>query len=614
MNELDLTSFTPTGPAVNFDSSVYKTNLNPGAGPTTAFNPTGPAITVDASAYGTQLNRGLTRPRSETPTSYPATRGAAISVFKALSNITFVEGTFGGMSSSIAYIRYWSRSGVQQKTSAGATALNGAPADSQASLASDYARAAGLSLGVSPTTTAFSTGSPGSEIPPVTGEFYGSTPLPSRTVLTTPTNTAYQSRPRQPVPNQTSEPRPEGNPFLSTLGSLFNANPGGTSPASSNPFYTPQAAPSPGDAVWQFLFNPEELQLESGPDYNRAETWGVSDPANSGQPLSWRSNKNRKLTFGKVVLHGYTFGKRVDSLEKGLQQLFMARDGENGADGPPVLEFVWGKRVFGPCVIQNIRVREQSWDSGILVNAEVSFELEQVPEWTINDGFVDVVRPGRQPVLNDPTLPSQRDAAAAAAAGADGGEGEPKNQPGGGGGNRTATVSQCNNSSSDIESWSKFIERVKVKQSGVKKVTPRTLSSDTPLDPLIPLPLFPKIELVNTFPNFANEYLTLRNKARSNSLYKNGITLQSVGDKCLNFDTAIFGFNNSINKPNLSVDQKSKINSFYNQQIIDCSTKIKAILNSSRNSLGCGGTGVRQDSQQLPRDLNGRSFQGPVIR
>jgi hypothetical protein len=104
----------------------------------------------------------------------------------------------------------------------------------------------------------------------------------------------------------------------------------------------------------------------------------------------------------------------------------MARDGENGADGPPVLEFVWGRRVFGPCVIQNIRVRERSWDSGILVNAEVSFDLEQVPEWTINDGFVDVLRPGRQPTVNDPTLPrgsydqsQQRD------------EENPANRPGG---------------------------------------------------------------------------------------------------------------------------------------------------------------------------------------
>jgi hypothetical protein len=119
----------------------------------------------------------------------------------------------------------------------------------------------------------------------------------------------------------------------------------------------------------------------------------------------------------------------------------MARDGENGADGPPVLEFVWGRRKFGPCVIQNIRVREQAWDKGILVNAEVSFELEQVPEWTINDGFVDIARPARQPLVNDPTLPARAAAEAAApgSTGEIGGSGEePKDKPGGGGG-RSAT-------------------------------------------------------------------------------------------------------------------------------------------------------------------------------
>lgn len=135
-----------------------------------------------------------------------------------------------------------------------------------------------------------------------------------------------------------------------------------------------------------------------------------------------------------MILNGYVFGKRVDSLEKGLQDLFMARDGENGADGPPVLEFVWGKRVFGPCVIQNIRVRERAWDAGTLVNAEVSFDLEQVPEWTINDGYVDVLRPGRQPTVNDKNIGTDgyRDNAAA-------GEPTPEgtqraNKPGGGGG------------------------------------------------------------------------------------------------------------------------------------------------------------------------------------
>jgi hypothetical protein len=310
----------------------------------------------------------------EEPTTVILQRGAHYDVLRDLNAITFVPGSACQMSQTIAYIRYWSRGGTAGKTPVETEEQSSAPTDPQQKLEEDVSQVS----------------SPGTTNPtPQT------TQPSTRTILTVPENRATGRR--QPVPTQVpvtgSQPSPRS-------GKIVSANPSGTVNTAGV-----TASPPPADAVWMFLFNPEELQLSSGPDYNRAETWGVSDPKNSGQPLSWRSNRNRKLSFGKVLLHGYTFGKRVDTLEAGLQQLFMARDGENGSDGPPVLEFVWGKRVFGPCVIQNIQVREKAWDKGILVNAEVSFELEQVPEWTINDGYVDILRPGRQPLVNDPLLP-----------------------------------------------------------------------------------------------------------------------------------------------------------------------------------------------------------------
>ena len=311
----------------------------------------------------------------EEPTSVITKRGANYEVADTLNAITFIPGTACAMSEAIAYIRYWSRKGTQQKTVVNQQPQNDTPEDPQAVLDEKVTRKY-------------------IEQQELQKQEEGDT-TPSRTVLAVPANTAYQSRPRQPVPVRVQAVSRANTPVS---GSIYSANPSGSVAT------VPSALPA--EAVWTFLFNPEELQLSSGPDYNRAETWGVSDPANSGQPLSWRSNKNRKLTFSKVLLHGYSFGKRVDSLERGLQELFTARDGENGSDGPPVLEFVWGKRVFGPCVIQNIQVREKAWDKGLLVNAEVSFEFEQVPEWTINDGFVDVLRPGRQPTVNDELLPA----------------------------------------------------------------------------------------------------------------------------------------------------------------------------------------------------------------
>lgn len=379
-----------------------------------------------------------------TPYSFPSRRGSAFSVQDGLANISFVPGSFGGMSASIAYIRYWSRNGTQQRIETGDT---------------DHGKTPVVS-------------STGSEIKK---EVEKNTSSPKTTLALAPNQSNLGLKPRQPVPvpsnndlveSKEKESAKEQNKkekpvtLLDKLKKVFSANPGSVAvPDWQKSSYTPPSAPDPNGAVWQFLFNPEELQLSTGPDYNRSDSWGVSDPKNEGQALSWRSNKNRKLTFGRVLLHGYTFGKRVDRLEKGLQDLFMARDGENGADGPPVLEFVWGDRVFGPCVIQNIQVREKAWDKGILVNAEVSFELEQVPEWTINDGFVDVLRPGRQPLVNDPIAPP---AATQDGDGEDNGEGDetpPGRTPSGKNRNNQSNQARCDTLNENIERVKKYIEK-----------------------------------------------------------------------------------------------------------------------------------------------------------
>ena len=157
--------------------------------------------------------------------------------------------------------------------------------------------------------------------------------------------------------------------------------------------------------MWQFLFNPSELEIVAGPEFKVAETWGVSEKGNSGQPLNWSHNKNAELKFNSVLLNGYVFGRKVEELEQGIFELFMARDG-GGQAGPPILEFVWGKRVFGPCVIKEISIKEKMWDEGEVVNAELSFILEQIPEWTINDGYVDVARPGKIPMVYDAATPA----------------------------------------------------------------------------------------------------------------------------------------------------------------------------------------------------------------
>ena len=200
---------------------------------------------------------------------------------------------------------------------------------------------------------------------------------------------------------------PSGN-VLSQVGSLLNSFGAGSStsrdlsskqPKSSSLSSAPISASS---GKWQFLFNPSQLTLSVGPNFKAAETWGVGDEPNAGQPLHWTSMKNPELKFSKVLLNGYVFGRRVEELEQGLIKLFMENPTNDAKHGPKVLEFVWGKKTFGPCVIKDIRINQKMWDEGLLVNAEVDFTLVRVPEWTINDGYVSTYDPSAQNTIIEP--------------------------------------------------------------------------------------------------------------------------------------------------------------------------------------------------------------------
>lgn len=412
-------SFTTSPPRERDQRTGEVYDVNPVTGERVQTElPFGRTPSLVERLLGTMPSTGFFIPQNDyTGVSGTITRkGAHIAVANELEKIKFVAGTFGGMQNRVAIIRYWCKGDkCTQKATVASEAVD-SPA--QASVPDKSAQEVGnLSF------------QPGSFALPE--NFRGIASSQTRQVfpLLPITTGVREAQPQAPAPaQQPAAPAQQPAPSLQNTGPVLSATPGARSAITT----------SPTEAAWQFLFNPEELQLESGPEFNRAETWGVSEPANSGQPLAWRFNKNRKLIFGKVLLTGYVLGRRVDSLEKGLQQLFMARSGP-GMDGPPVLEFVWGSRVFGPCVIQNLRVRERAWDEGYLVNAEVSFDLEQVPEWTINDGAVDIARPGRQSLVNDPFLPRAEPEQPGSGAGASTTP-PPQNQPGGGGGKPTSTV------------------------------------------------------------------------------------------------------------------------------------------------------------------------------
>ena len=377
---------------------------------------------------------------SDTPSRslYSAPRsffGGNFDVYSALDKVDF-QGAAGDFSlrGNVAYIRVWKRGGTAQQTQSSALApsiLEGQ--DEQKRLEDDLEAAIGNRDNVA------------NNYDPRTGEYnynpYGDdvdNPIEvaeaniqiAANALQRQQNLRAQTPTSTPLDlnNTNTWPLPPPLPPLpktdGAVGAVKSANPDGainlfakvgraivgipqgkpeySGGANTGSTLVGSATPPSGEMMWQFLFNPSELEIEAGPEFKNAETWGVSDKGNSGQPLHWSHNKNAQLKFSSILLNGFVFGRKVEKLEQGLIKLFMARDGE-GQHGPHVLEFVWGKRVFGPCVIKNVNIKEKMWDEGEVVNAEVSFTLEQVPEWTINDGFVDVARPGRLDLTADPT-------------------------------------------------------------------------------------------------------------------------------------------------------------------------------------------------------------------
>lgn len=147
------------------------------------------------------------------------------------------------------------------------------------------------------------------------------------------------------------------------------------------------------EGIWQFLFNPQTLERSFGPEYQFASTWGVPD----GQPAHYSGHKNQELRFRDIILNGFVFGKRVESLVKGLEELTHVEK-DSGQQSPPVLEFVWGKKVFGPCIMEDISITEQKWDGGELVDATLSFTLKKIPEWVVNDEYINIFNPVGQPL------------------------------------------------------------------------------------------------------------------------------------------------------------------------------------------------------------------------
>jgi hypothetical protein len=271
------------------------------------------------------------------------------------------------------------------------------------------------------------------------------------------------------------------------------------------------------------------------------------------------------------------FGRKVEALEQGLIELFMAREGE-GQHGPHVLEFVWGKRVFGPCVIKNVNIKEKMWDEGEVVNAEVSFTLEQVPEWTINDGFVDVARPGRQqlmanPALTDTTTPPNGSPDPNPSAGKSGSQ-KPAETP-------QTIVDQCKAIISDQKYIQTLITDVSSKLEGIEGLV------------YGPFGIL-RTDNTSVFIKNAGYYRRVFEKYSRNSLYKSSMTAGTLGANCADISPIVYSWRNS---GNALVRQKDKV---ANQQLLICYRNIKSVMDKKAKEGKCSNFATPTDGKSGP--------------
>ena len=340
------------------------------------------------------------------------------------------------------------------------------------------------------------------------------------------------------------------------------------------------SAAAVADGAWQFLFNPASLVLSAGPDFAETQTWGVLDDKNGGQPLHFTKLKNPTLRFSEVLLNGYVFGRQVEDLEQGLFKLFNEAGGsDNGVQtGPQVLEFIWGKKSFGPCVIKNIQVTEKMWDDGLLVNATVNFELVKVPEWTVNDGQVSVYAPGSIGTITAPT-------AGPVGTGKSGPDSKEKTEPPETQEENFGTFQQCKNIQSDIDAAQQVSNKIKSNSyyQGSGFIYEGSI-------------LYPGSGNYRpTFPDNLNTYNSALSKYKSNSFYSPYMT-GYLGEKCLNptynFKTAGYDSDYRVlgGESNATKDQKIEIDKKYNAQLSSCADQLAGVrgpLEEAYRNLKC---------------------------
>lgn len=125
--------------------------------------------------------------------------------------------------------------------------------------------------------------------------------------------------------------------------------------------------------VYQFLYNPEEIQWDRKANYAAAPASATSTPS---QQYLYSTGRNYR--FAGLLLQSRYEGKSLRSLLEGLQAL-MVVDPLGNSFAPKQVTFAWGSMRVGPAVITDMKCSETSWLGGETVEARVDLTLLELP-------------------------------------------------------------------------------------------------------------------------------------------------------------------------------------------------------------------------------------------
>lgn len=130
-------------------------------------------------------------------------------------------------------------------------------------------------------------------------------------------------------------------------------------------------------SYFEFLVNPEEINLSFSSKWNESGAVGVPK-----QTLQWSHGTNTVIALNDLVMDTHRTpvpgGGQGLSIAPLLDKLKRLKDREEGQRQPPILYFVHGGRLIGPCVLTDCTIKESAWIGGFPTEARVNIELKEI--------------------------------------------------------------------------------------------------------------------------------------------------------------------------------------------------------------------------------------------